>query len=757
MNFKKRLISLLLVSVLLLGISVSALAAGAGTNVYTSEIELADNLVYSDRVSYDGSSRVESYALETSPGGDVFPIVLACDTIYGGMTISGIVDYAASLGYNVLGAVNTDFFTANKIPMGIVVENGVLKSSPDGRNILTIDNSDRLAAVKAPVLTMELVNNTKDKTVSVSHFNKTRVDTGGTYLYSEHFSTVSTRTSTDGWAVIFKIIGGGDVTPNGTLELEVIDTYHGSEAQPISADCLVLTAATASYKYAEQQSFAVGDRVTLRTSMTGADYSTVKWATGAGDILAENGSITDSSAWDSSVSGTNPRTVVGIKPDGTAIYYVADGRKTDHSAGLTCYKAAEELIAMGCSTVVNFDGGGSSAMAVRLPWRASAKTVNKPSDGAERSCSTYILLCSRSKPDGTPARLALNETGAVVLTGSSIDLSYSAVDGGHSPVSLPGAVTASAQLGEVSGSRYTAVRSGTDTISFSSGGITGKGSIFVTDTLTELKVSDPSGKAISRLTLDPGETVRLSASGSYYVIPTVMDAGSMTWTVSENLGAVSAESDGSVTFTAPDSYGLSGSVELSAGGKTVSIPVTVGSNFTDISGHWAAEYITELYDLGVVTGTTETTFSPDNNIKRCDFILMLYRAAGEPSVAEKQAFTDVPTGEYYSRAITWAHEKGIAQGNGDGTFSPTATLTREQAFTFVYRALNVLGVSYSDGDASALSPFSDSDSISSYAVTPTATLVKLGIVGGSGGKIDPQSSLTRAQMAKILLTALKIK
>jgi len=756
MNLKKRSLSLTLAVILLFSLSVSALAAGAGTHVYASETRIADNLVYRDTVSYEGNSRIESYTLENTPGGDVFPIVLACDTIYGGMTISGIVNYAASLGYNVLGAVNTDFFTASKIPMGIVVENGILKSSPEGRNILTIDQFDRLDAVESPLLTMTLVNNTNGKIVSVSHLNKTRVDTGGTYLYSEYFSTVSTRTSTDGWAVRLKILDGGDITPNGSLELEVVDTYSGSDAQTIGNGYLILTAATLSYKYAEQQSFAVGDRVTLETTMSGADYTAVKWATGAGDILAKNGSITDSSAWDSSVSGTNPRTVVGIKPDGTAVYYVVDGRNSTRSVGLSCATAAEELLNLGCSTAVNFDGGGSSAISVRLPGQAAAKTVNKPSDGSERSCSTYILLCSRSYPDGSPARLSLNETGSVVLTGSSIGLSYSAVDGGYAPVSLPDSVTASAQLGIVSGDRYTAVQAGIDTILLSSGGITGEGSIFVTDTLTSLSVRDLSNKQVSRLTPGRGDSIRLSAAGYYYGILAKMDMESQTWTVTGNAGNLSGSGDGTVLFTASDNYGASGSIEVSAGGKTVSIPVAVGSSFTDISGHWAADYINDLFDMGVVTGTTETTFSPDRNIKRCDFILMLYRAAGNPSVTSKQVFSDVPTGKYYSDAITWAYNSGIAQGTGSGAFAPMDTLTREQAFAFVYRALKVLGVPYSDASSSALSAFSDSSSVSAYAVTPTATLVNLGVVGGSNGKLNPKGSLTRGQMAKILWTALNL-
>jgi hypothetical protein len=198
---------------------------------------------------------------------------------------------------------------------------------------------------------------------------------------------------------------------------------------------------------------------------------------------------------------------------------------------------------------------------------------------------------------------------------------------------------------------------------------------------------------------------------------------------------------------------------VSAAGLQQSIPVRIGAVFDDIGSHWAREFIEKLYGKGVVKGTSAASFSPDAAMKRGDFLLMLYRAAGEPMIspdnaaeAGAAAFTDVPEGAYYASAIAWAQAKGIAQGTGGGFFMPEATLSREQAFTFVYRALPILGVGVSDSETLP-ELFSDAAEISSWAVKSTAALVDMGLVQGSEGKLDPKGLLTRAQMSKILSMA----
>ena len=78
-----------------------------------------------------------------------------------------------------------------------------------------------------------------------------------------------------------------------------------------------------------------------------------------------------------------PRTAVGIDRDGrTLMLVVVDGRKLEHSIGMTSLELAQELVALGCDRALMLDGGGSSTMAMRDPIEPSVvRVMNQPSDG----------------------------------------------------------------------------------------------------------------------------------------------------------------------------------------------------------------------------------------------------------------------------------------------------------------------------------------------------------------------------------------
>ena len=141
-------------------------------------------------------------------------------------------------------------------------------------------------------------------------------------------------------------------------------------------------------------------------------------------------------------------------------------------------------------------------------------------------------------------------------------------------------------------------------------------------------------------------------------------------------------------------------------------------------------------------------------MRRGDFVLMLYRAAGEPEVGTGSGFTDVADDAYYADAVAWAVANGITDGKGEGVFAPDDTLTRQEGFTLLCRALDVLGISYSDGDVSVLDGFADGASVADWARQSTATLIAMGVVEGSDSGLNPSASLTRAEMAKLLASVI---
>lgn len=147
------------------------------------------------------------------------------------------------------------------------------------------------------------------------------------------------------------------------------------------------------------------------------------------------------------------------------------------------------------------------------------------------------------------------------------------------------------------------------------------------------------------------------------------------------------EKNGKYVFTMP-----SGKVTV-AGRFKVEQPA--GKHpFTDIpSGAYYENAVIWAADKGITGGTSATTFSPNGICTRAQAVTFLWRAAGSPAPKSMNSFADVPTDAYYAKAVAWAVENGITSGTGGGKFSPNATCTRAQIVTFLYRAAGSPAVS----------------------------------------------------------------
>jgi len=113
-------------------------------------------------------------------------------------------------------------------------------------------------------------------------------------------------------------------------------------------------------------------------------------------------------------------------------------------------------------------------------------------------------------------------------------------------------------------------------------------------------------------------------------------------------------------------------------------PKNQNNPFTDVKES-AYYYKPVLWaaERGIATGTS---FEPDAAITRGQFATFLYRNAGSPAAAANHSFTDVPSDAYYSQAVAWISAKGIASGTGEHTFSPDGVCTRGQIVTMLHRA-----------------------------------------------------------------------
>ena len=171
--------------------------------------------------------------------------------------------------------------------------------------------------------------------------------------------------------------------------------------------------------------------------------------------------------------------------------------------------------------------------------------------------------------------------------------------------------------------------------------------------------------------------------------------------------------------------------------------------FSDVaSDAWYAEAVGEVSDAGIMNGTTDTTFSPDEQVTRGMVVTVLWRLAGSPAAAAATTFPDVEDWYYYAPAVAWAQAAGVAAGLGDGTFDGGSIVTREQLSVFLYRYSQYAGHELANG---VLDLYSDVDSVHDWAREGMAHAVGAGLITGTDeGNLEPAGPATRAQLAVIL-------
>lgn len=109
--------------------------------------------------------------------------------------------------------------------------------------------------------------------------------------------------------------------------------------------------------------------------------------------------------------------------------------------------------------------------------------------------------------------------------------------------------------------------------------------------------------------------------------------------------------------------------------------------FVDVAEGWYYEPVLWAVKKGITTGTSDTTFSPDDTCTRAQAVTFLWRAMGKPAPKSTRcAFVDVERGSWYYDAMLWAYETGVTNGTDRTHFSPNMTLTRSQFVTLLWRA-----------------------------------------------------------------------
>jgi uncharacterized repeat protein (TIGR02059 family) len=175
------------------------------------------------------------------------------------------------------------------------------------------------------------------------------------------------------------------------------------------------------------------------------------------------------------------------------------------------------------------------------------------------------------------------------------------------------------------------------------------------------------------------------------------------------------------------------------------------ASFNDVpAGSWYENAVRFIASREISEGTGSGNFSPDSLLTRGEFIVMLLRAYGiAPETAPADNFSDAGN-TYYTGYLAAAKHLGISSGVGDNHFAPGRTITRQEMLTLLYNALKAIGQLPEASGGKILADFTDSDRVASWSQDAMKSLVEAGIVAGTGGRLNPEGTTMRSEMAQVL-------
>ena len=756
----KRAIACALALCLTICLFAGTASAAAREVIFKNSLPLADNVNLIDMTHAEEPDKLlQQHLITYEPAGKVWPIVIYGSTLYGRSTMSKIAAYLDDQDLTLVAGVNGSFFDMSTgIPYGFLVTDGILRTSGNINSVGFTKNGSVI--IGSPDAHVRLTGGAFDG--AEIFYNKVLTVSNGIGLYSRDYDT-ATKNTVSAYNVVLEPVSDSEseLKLSGEMTLKVTKTVESTASCPIPAGGFVLSIAEkTNYTtvLANLKALQTGDRVTISSSCS-ENWERVRYACGGGDMLVEDGEALSDFTLDSKKE-KRARTAIGQKEDGSVVIYTADESAT--STGLDLYDLADMMQELGCETAINLDGGGSTMVGVQYPGYDKCATANSPTDGSMRACANFIFLV-RDKTDADEANhLFLYPSHAYALPGATVSFTLKAADHNYVAADVPDNTSWATNFGTI-GNGTLAIDSDWDTsisdagITVKGGGMTARASVSVLEQVTGIRVCKEDGKtAVKTLHVPAESNTQLKAGATYYGQTVFSAPDSFTWEITGEIGTMSS----SGKFTAAKVSKLTeGSIEVSYGKTSVSIPVTVSPTnpFSDTKGHWAENYINDLYFEGTITGSEgkdgTLLYRPDDSMTRQEFVVALMRYLGTnlaDYASAKLPFSDTDKiGAWALDAMKAAYSLGYMGGsseNGKLYAKPASTITRQEAMVILARTMP--DASGSVGDLAK--KFTDSAKIADWAKESLARMVSAGIISGSNGKLNPTGKVTRAEVAKML-------
>lgn len=319
--------------------------------------------------------------------------------------------------------INGDFFEAstNPYPLGAVVSNGKIVSTPIEPNrqlpVFSIDDNN-IPFISSWDWDVKLIPENGEP-IQIASINKDDPLFYVVRMYDKDWNSMTIGNTR--YEDLVEVI---------VVDNEVADIRIGMEPVEMPENGYILVGRDRAAQTL-LNSLNVGDDVELQINTT-PDYESIKAAIGGGTLLVKDGKIADFTL---NIQGNHPRTALGITKDRKQLIMVTiDGRDTSFK-GVSQETLAKIMIDLGAYEAINFDGGGSTTMAVSSPGEEAPRIVNKPSDGNERKIINGIGIYSNA-PQRSLKYIEVHTDDTNIFVNTTREFYIKGYDMYHNPVEV---------------------------------------------------------------------------------------------------------------------------------------------------------------------------------------------------------------------------------------------------------------------------------------------------------------------------------
>lgn len=471
--------------------------------------------------------------------------------------------------------------------------------------------------------------------------------------------------------VTAKLIRSDKLSIGSAVTCEVVGVYENSKAIEVPQGHYVLTINRRGNEWLVEQlaTLTVGER--MQFNLVTGDERWKSAVTGIGGMyqILSGGVVLPGLDKERA-----PRSAVGIKADGSTVFYTLDGRQAGHSVGGTLTQVAERLAELGCVEAVCMDGGGSTTFGITEPDATKLTVGNRPSEGSQRANSNALFLVSELEPTGELERLHVTPYDNLLLAGSALQVYAVGVDTHAWPMAAPADVTWAVEGGEglisADGLFLSGRNKGIVTLAAQSGPYHGSAQVNVIADPDSVTVRDEeTGAAVKALALEPGQSVDLAVQAVWRNLPLTSQDTACVWMVDPAAGTV--DENGRFTAAARSGEGV---LTVSAGSRSVTIPVKVTGHILEL----------ESFEKNVMNliGTGTTLAQQETDLERVRFGTASARVDYDATAGSAVLATTLPvrSGEKY--LSFWVY--------GDGSGNALTLQTADSTGTAVDTELGIL-------------------------------------------------------------------